>query len=138
MGDMVQTPTILVVDDDVEWRKFIGNALGEDYPVRFATNGDDALRIAYETRPGVIVLDVMLPDGMDGFMILCELKKLPETCDIPVVMLSEVNAVADADFNQEILAQYLGNEPSCFLEKPVDPRRLREVVQGLLAKSDTG
>lgn len=138
MKNAGQLQTVLIVDDDVEWREFIGTTLGEEYPVRFATNSDDALRIARQTRPGVIVLDVMLPEGMDGFRILCELKKLPETRDIPVVMLTEVNAMADASFNEEVLAQYLGSAPSLFLEKPVEPLRLLEVVRRLLAEGDVG
>ena len=56
-----QSKTILIVDDDPEWREFIGETLGSEYAVRFATNGVDGLRVAREAAPGAIVLDIMMP-----------------------------------------------------------------------------
>ena len=98
-----QLSVALIVDDDVEWRDFAGSALGERFPVRFASNGDDALRIARQTQPAVVVLDIMLSGGKDGFTVFCELRNDPETRDIPVVMLSAINAVTDTSFDQEVL-----------------------------------
>ena len=128
MSNENRNKTILIIDDDVEWREFIGNTLGELYAVRFATNGDDGLRLARETIPDAIVLDVMMPEGKDGFTTLCELRKDPATRDIPVIMFSEINAVTSSSFDGEILADYLGAAPSVFLEKPVKPERLLQEV----------
>jgi CheY-like chemotaxis protein len=127
-----QLKTILIVDDDPEWREFIGDTLGTEYAIRFATNGDDALRVAQETGPGAIVLDVMMPGGKDGFTVLCELRKDPATRDIPVIMFSSINEVTHSSYDEEILATYLGYAPSVFLEKPVRPQRLLKEVAAVL------
>ena len=133
-----QLSVALIVDDDVEWRDFAGSALGERFPVRFASNGDDALRIARQTRPAVVVLDIMLSGGKDGFTVFCELRNNPETRDIPVIMFSAINAMTNTDFDQEVLQRYLGFAPAAFLEKPVSPEcLLAEVIRVLEATETT-
>lgn len=126
------TRTILIVDDDAEWRDFLFRVLGERYPVQYATNGEDALRAARRTIPAAIVLDVMLPGGMDGFMVFCELKESPETRDIPIVLLTEVNRVMESEVDSLLLHRYFGTAPAAFLEKPVSPDRLLEELEHAL------
>jgi len=126
------TRTILIVDDDAEWRDFLFRVLGERYPVQYATNGEDALRAARRTIPAAIVLDVMLPGGMDGFMVFCELKESPETRDIPIILLTEVNRVMESEVDSLLLHRYFGSAPAAFLEKPVSPDRLLEELEHAL------
>ncbi len=121
---------ILVIDDDEEWRSYICSALGQAYPVRLASDGSSGLAIAREARPTLIILDVMMPDGMDGFTTLARLKKDERTRDIPVIMLTSVNAVTDSCYNAGHLKEYLDCEPAAFLEKPIAPDRLlAEVIR---------
>jgi CheY-like chemotaxis protein len=124
--------TILVVDDDAEWREFIYRVLGNQYPVQFATSGEEALSIARSTHPDAIILDIMMPGGKGGFTTYCELRNNPETSDIPVVILTEVNTITDCDFDSEILKRYLGYAPSVFLEKPIKPARLHAEIKHVL------
>ena len=126
------TRTILIVDDDAEWRDFLFRVLGERYPVQYATNGEDALRAARRTIPAAIVLDVMLPGGMDGFMVFCELKESPETRDIPIILLTEVNRVMESEVDSLLLDRYFGSAPAAFLEKPVSPDRHLEELEHAL------
>lgn len=129
------TRTILIVDDDAEWRDFLFRVLGERYPVQYATNGEDAISAARRTIPAAIVLDVMLPGGMDGFMVFCELKESPETRDIPIIMLTEVNRVMESEVDSLLLHRYFGSAPAAFLEKPVSPDRLIEELERALDRS---
>ncbi|MBZ4194420.1 MAG: response regulator, partial [Candidatus Contendobacter sp.] len=59
-------PTLLVVDDVVTNIDMLLRALGEDYSVRVATDGAQALDNVKKARPDMILLDVMMP-GIDGF-----------------------------------------------------------------------
>ena len=78
----------LVVDDDPAIREIlVTNLAAEGMEVHTAENGDDALHLARELLPDLIVLDVMMP-GRDGYAVLGELKSDVATADIPVVLLT--------------------------------------------------
>lgn len=116
--------TVLVVDDDPEWLEFLSKAIGSEYPVLCAASGEDAIRRAQSVTPDVIVLDVMMPGGKDGFTTYSELQRDPRTRDIPVLMLTEVNRKTKLAFGAEDMKQYLGKAPAAFLEKPISVDRL--------------
>ncbi|MEO8631721.1 MAG: response regulator [Chloroflexota bacterium] len=82
---------VLVVDDDASIRELLSTALEEDgYEVVPASNGQDALAVCARWRPDVIVLDLMMP-VMDGWTFA---KRLRETDQIPIVVLSAANDLA--------------------------------------------
>ena len=77
-----------MVDDDPAIREIlVTNLAAEGMEVHTAENGDDALHLARELLPDLIVLDVMMP-GRDGYAVLGELKSDVATADIPVVLLT--------------------------------------------------
>ncbi|MFP4380579.1 MAG: response regulator transcription factor [Candidatus Sumerlaeia bacterium] len=79
---------ILVVDDEPDVLLIVKTGLqAEGYDLVTATNGADALTVAKDENPDLIVLDVMMP-GMDGFETLAKLKEMDETSTIPVIMLT--------------------------------------------------
>lgn len=127
-------PVVLIVDDDPEWRDFLCTVLGDQYFLLVATEGRAALDIAVRMRPDAILLDVIMSPGLDGFSTLCELRKHDETKDAAVILLTGVNAVADADFNEAVLEQHLGTGPTAYLEKPVAPEVLLATVRSALQK----
>jgi len=130
----VRVQTIMVVDDDPEWLNFLTRAIGAEYAVLSASNGEDAVRSAQRACPDAIILDVMMPGGRDGFSTYAKLRNDPKTQDIPVLMLSEVNRKTDLDFGTEEMRQYLGKAPAAFLEKPISAERLLEEVRRVLRK----
>lgn len=82
--------TILVVDDDANIRSLLEQEFTEaGYTVRLAANGREALERIREERPGLVVLDVMMPE-MNGFDVAAVLKNDPATMDIPIIILSIV------------------------------------------------
>ncbi len=79
---------ILIIDDDQEVRYTIGQYLiANGYEVEYASSGDEGIEKAKKLQPFAITLDVMMP-GKDGWTVLKELKELPLTKDIPVILIS--------------------------------------------------
>jgi putative two-component system response regulator len=79
--------TILAVDDTESNIDILLDALGSEYEIVVALDGESALEIVAEDKPDLILLDIMMP-GIDGFEVLERLKASPATADIPVVILS--------------------------------------------------
>lgn len=84
-----QITTILIVDDNPRDRRLIKRLLQRKkrYRVYEANNGIDAIRMALELKPDLIVSDLRMPE-MDGFALLEQLKNTTETASIPVVVIS--------------------------------------------------
>ncbi|HYV37201.1 MAG TPA: ATP-binding protein, partial [Gemmataceae bacterium] len=112
-------PKVLVIDDDHAIGSLLERILErEGYAVICANSGQAGLRQAKETRPQVILLDVVMPD-MDGWATLRQLKAEPDLAGIPVVLLTMVD--------NKNMAFALG--ASDYLSKPVDAERLIAVVK---------
>jgi DNA-binding response OmpR family regulator len=80
---------VLVVDDDADVRALVCELLARaGYSVSEAPNGREALRLLYDGRPDLIVLDVSMPE-LDGWATL---ERIRELSDVPVVMLSALGA----------------------------------------------
>jgi len=76
---------ILIIDDDLTLLNLLGQYLREsDFEVVEASNGSQGLRLAYNEKPDLVLLDVMLP-GMDGWEICARLRELT---DLPIIMLT--------------------------------------------------
>lgn len=125
---------VLIVDDDADWRRSLAEVLSHDFPVRTATCAAEALSVARATPPAVILLDVMMPGGMDGFRAFAELAKFPETKDIPVIFLSAVNSLMHLSFSTDNIRSQLGAAPAAFLEKPVTPQVLLAEVRRAMVR----
>ncbi len=83
---------ILLIDDDPTLLHLLGEFLKDDsFEVISALNGSAGLRLAYDQRPDLILLDVMLP-GMDGWEVCARLR---EMSDVPIIMLTAKTTEAD-------------------------------------------
>jgi diguanylate cyclase (GGDEF)-like protein len=78
---------ILIVDDDPNAIQLLGKILADVGTLRFATNGKDALRLAREVTPDLILLDAEMP-GMSGFQIFETLKRESALADVPVIFVT--------------------------------------------------
>lgn len=84
----VRDKSVLVVDDDPNIRSLLQQELTEaGYKVRLAEDGRKALTLIREEIPGLVILDVMMPE-MNGFDVAAVLKNDPATMDIPIIILS--------------------------------------------------
>lgn len=113
---------ILAVDDEKAIVRLVQvNLEREGYEVVTAYDGREALEKVASERPDLIVLDVMMP-YMDGFEVLQQLKKSPETRDIPVIMLTAKAQDADVFRGWQ-------SGVDCYLTKPFNPMELKAFVK---------
>ena len=90
VGTQSQNKSVLVVDDDPNIRSLLQQELTEaGYTVRLAEDGRKALACIREEIPGLVILDVMMPE-MNGFDVAAVLKNDPATMHIPIIILSIV------------------------------------------------
>jgi len=121
-------PLVLIVDDNEKNLKLARDVLRADgLRTLEAASGADAIAVAVDERPDVILLDLRLPD-MDGLDVLRELKGREATARIPVVALTALRTEADGDWFLE--AGFAG----C-LEKPITVRDFSGRVRGYAARA---
>jgi putative two-component system response regulator len=88
--------TVLVVDDSPDGLQIIRQILKQQYEVRLARSGEQALQAAQQKpRPDAILLDIVMP-GMDGYEVCSRLKANDATRDIPVIFLTAKTDIEDA------------------------------------------
>jgi two-component system alkaline phosphatase synthesis response regulator PhoP len=115
---------VLVVDDDVKTVELVKLYLNRDgYRVLTAYNGNDALQIARESRPDLIVLDLMLP-GMNGLDVC---RVLRAESDVPIIMLTALTTD-----NDRLTGLDLGADD--YVTKPFSPRELAARVRAVLRR----
>ena len=92
---MEEGKVILLVDDDLTLREMYDERLkAEGFEIIQASNGEDAIRLAHESKPNVILLDIMMPK-INGFDVLKQLKEDEETKDTLVIILTAL--IQDVD-----------------------------------------
>ncbi|GKX65799.1 HD-GYP domain-containing protein [Inconstantimicrobium mannanitabidum] len=90
---MDRQKTIMIVEDTEMNIDILVEALQDEYELIVAINGAEALELAEEQKPDLILLDIMMPE-MDGYEVLKRLKETSELNHIPVILLS---AITDSD-----------------------------------------
>jgi CheY-like chemotaxis protein len=115
---------ILLVDDMATIVKLERALLGDKYDYVEAHNGQEAIARACAERPDLILMDVIMP-VMGGIEALRQLKALPETRAIPVVMLTTLS-------EPDLIAECRDLGCDAFLSKPIDAHRLQGTVLNLL------
>ncbi len=123
---------VLIVDDTPSSVRILREALKSDYEITFATNGEDALRMARsDNPPDLILLDIMMP-GMDGYQICRQLKADQKTQSIPVIFVTAKDREHDETMGLEMGAADYIRKP---FRLPVVRARVRAHME-LKRKSD--
>ena len=121
---------VLVVDDEPFMIRLIEIVLERDgYSMVHAANGSEAVEVVRQERPGLIIMDAMMPE-MDGLTALRVLKQDPATQRIPVIILT-------ANPNRFSQEEAESSGATTFLTKPFSPtqllaeiRRIRSLANG--------
>ena len=119
---------ILIVEDNERNRKLVRDVLQfRGYQTIEAETGEDAVRLARERLPALVLMDIQLP-GIDGITALGQLRSEPTTRTIPVIA---VTASAMTHDRQKIMAAGFDGYQS----KPINVKEFLEVVRRMLERS---
>ena len=116
---------ILIVDDEpniVMSLEYIFKK--ENFEVFIARDGSEAIEIAEDNLPDIVLLDIMMPN-VDGYQVLKHLKNSPKLKDIKVLFLSAKNKVSDIELGLQLGADK-------YISKPFSTKKLVKEVKELL------
>jgi DNA-binding response OmpR family regulator len=90
-------PKILIIEDDAVLQKALAEYLtSEKFEVKKALDGDEGIAMALSEKPDLILLDIVLPKK-DGFEVLQAIKADEKTSSIPVVLLTNLDSIANVE-----------------------------------------
>ena len=125
-GTVMNTqPLVLVADDEPRITRLVAMSLADDgFNVVSALGGEEALRKAEESKPDIVLLDIVMPD-IDGFEVM---RRLRETRPVPVILLTAKGSSADR-------ARGLDLGADDYLAKPFHPDELAARVRAVLRRA---
>lgn len=122
---------ILVVEDNPANMRVIKMVLRDrGYTILEAVDGEEALAVAMERQPDLIVMDIQLPK-MDGLEVTRRLRQTPEFKDTPIIALTAFAMEGD---REKIIAAGCDK----YISKPVNTRQFPEVVSAMLREDRAG
>ena len=124
---MAARPRILLVEDDPNLAELVRyNLEREDFEVETTPDGEEALLLARETPPDLVVLDWMI-ESLSGIEVCRRLRRLPETANVPIIMLT-------ARVEEEDRIRGLETGADDYITKPFSPRELAARVSAVLRR----
>ncbi|MEM9905764.1 MAG: response regulator [Cyanobacteria bacterium P01_D01_bin.44] len=122
---IIQTATVLIVEDTPSERELISHYLREEgYSVILAVTANEALEKVVAQPPDIIITDVVMP-GMSGFELCRSLKRSPGTENVPVIICSSKNLEIDRLWGMKQGAD-------AYLTKPFTREELLKVIKSVL------
>lgn len=128
---MTKTPNILVVDDDQDFlvqMKMILESAG--YAVETRNNINAAQDYLKKTRPDICIIDLMMENQDDGFVLCHHIKKIDNS--IPVIMVTAVTQETGIEFDAATREERSWIKADLLLDKPVRPEQLKTSIEQLL------
>lgn len=118
---------VLIVDDQADIRRMMNIALGEDFDLLEAQDGLTALDMVRQHRPDVVLLDVMMPGGLDGLQVLEKIRADPRLKHTRVILVSAKGQVSDYDLGMQMGA-------NAYFVKPFSPLQLLAAINEQIAQ----
>ena len=123
-SQMPDEKILLVDDEDINLRLLTQWLIPLGYDIELASNGEEAVRKVRDSKPDLIILDIMMP-VMDGYEACKILKEDPETKNIPIIMVTALH-------ERKSKLKGLSVSANDFLSKPIDQTELTIRVKNLL------
>jgi CheY-like chemotaxis protein len=137
-GENMSAPSILVIDDDpdfVEVTKVILET--KQYQVKSAGNPEEGWSSLEEEVPDLLILDIMMGKGAEGFIMARKIRKDPRYAKMPILMLTSMREQTGFDFpGERIHEKFLPVDD--YVEKGIEPKILLEKIEQQLAKKTDG
>ena len=118
--------TVLICEDEPALRELVRVSLVGEYSFLEAANGIECLAVARETRPDVVVLDLMMP-RRNGLEVLGDLRRDEALADTPVIVLTAQPETRD---------EALRAGANLVMDKPFSPDQISDAVQEVLAETE--
>lgn len=118
--------TILIVEDNADFREYLKMSLSPRYAILEAGNGESALELLTKHHPNIIISDIMMP-GMNGLEFVNTLRKQPKFEHIPVIFLSAKNEDIDVEMG-------LSTGADIYLTKPIRISMLLAQIEAILRR----
>ena len=115
---------ILAVDDNLTNIKILRKLLAEDYDLKTATSGEEALQIAQEFIPDLILLDIMMP-GMDGYEVCRRLRENSALLNTKIIIMTAKGKLAD-----KVKGREMGADD--YITKPFEDADILESIKFFL------
>jgi CheY-like chemotaxis protein len=112
---------ILIADDEEMVRSLVRRLLGKTYRIIEADNGEEAVKVAVNQKPDLILMDILMPK-MDGLTACYAIKRNQATKTIPIIMLTAV----DYDLNRKLSQDVMGAEG--YITKPFESQSLMKMI----------
>lgn len=119
---------ILIADDNTEIADYIAHLLSDTYDVYTAANGKQALELAHQHIPDIIISDIIMPE-MDGIELCGKVKNDEVLCHIPVILLT-------AKSMREDIAEGYKTGADSYITKPFTAQIIRSRVDNLIASRE--
>jgi DNA-binding response OmpR family regulator len=124
---------ILVIDDDPDFNYVFQMVLeANDFEVDTATTPEEGINKVLSIEPDLVVLDVMMPTGYEGFDVAREIREEHDLTELPIVILTNVHNVREVPYRFAPDEDYLPVD--VFLDKPVDPEVLVGIIKEVLGE----
>lgn len=124
LADYHNRPRILIAEDNVNMRCFIGRVLIDEYEVALAADGEQALALIADPPPDLIITDLMMPK-VSGQLLVQEIRSRANLANVPILVLS---AKADDELRVKLLAESVQD----YVVKPFSATELRARVRNLI------
>jgi two-component system response regulator VicR len=122
---MSKSRKILIADDEEAVRSLVKRLLAKSYQVVEAGDGEDAVKVAVNQKPDLILMDILMPK-MDGLTACYAIKRNQATKGIPVIMLTAV----DYELNRKLSQDVMGAQG--YMTKPFESQALMSLVAKFL------
>ena len=126
-------PKILVVDDDADFQRVHRVVLeSRGFEVSAAYTAEEGLEKIRDEEPDLVILDVMLPDGHEGFEVARQVREELGQRDLPLLMLTSIHARRQVPYRFAPDDEWVPVD--VFLDKPVEPEMLVNKVVEMLGE----
>jgi len=126
-------PRILIIDDDRDFVTTVEMILSaHGFETEAATTPEEGLDKVLSTDPDLVILDVMMPTGYEGFEVARAIREKHKLVNLPVLMLTSIHGAKQVPYRFAPDEHYLPVDS--FVDKPIEPEQLVETIQGMLGE----
>ena len=124
---------ILVIDDDPDFTLAVQMVLeAHDFEIETAMTPEEGINKVLSTEPDLVILDVMMPTGYEGFDVAREIREKHKLIDLPIFMLTSIHDTKKVPYRFAPDEHYLPVD--VFLDKPIEPDQLVDTIQEMLGE----